>query len=174
MNTNRDALVAAINASGLWASYGAAAPLLGFGNSPRACANANWEMNARLARRDGTTNAADATKGERWVAEHPAAVLIDSILGYHTSAGGPHLHYGGAMPQELRLRKRDLRALAGLEPSTVDLRLRVSEQALRLEEWLDSHPRWMDAYPGEEHRRAVVVAFAEATALHQRLVREAK
>jgi hypothetical protein len=150
MPTDRSTLAAAINASGLWAAYGDAAGPLGFGGSARACASANWEVNARLARADGSTDSGDPTKGEAWVAAHPAEVAVSEALGYPE---------GEPLPQELRLSAADVEALAGLIPSTTDLRLRISGQTLRLEEWLEASPA------GTPHSEAVAAALASGRAL---------
>lgn len=39
-------------------------------------------VNARLARADGSTDSDDPTKGEAWVAVHPAEVAVSEALGY--------------------------------------------------------------------------------------------
>lgn len=153
----RETMARRINASGLWASYGDAAPWLGHGpRGWRACAKQNWALNARLARLDGTTDHEDQTKGEVWIAAHPAEVLLDTILGYHVSSGGSHLHKGGVMPKELRLGKADLSALAGRSRPHWTLTHRIGDQALKLEEWLQYAP--LD----HEHRAYVESAMEQA------------
>lgn len=143
----------ALEASGLWASYGEAAQLLGYGDSARACATANWERNLPLARADGRTEASSPHQGEAWIEAwiraHPEKAAIEAARGYESH---------DPKPQELRLDRDDLEALAGLQPPSVHLRLRVSEQALRLEEWLEANP----AHP---HRAAIEAAMLESKAL---------
>jgi hypothetical protein len=165
----RETLAARINASGLWASYGDACEPLGYGpRGWRACAEKNWENNVRLARKDGTTDHhEDPTKGQEWMDEHPEIVLIDSILGYQTSSGGPH-HHTGRMPKDKQLSAREVLMLAGQVRPTASLTIRIFDQCLLLEEWLEAAP--LDA----PHRTHVEDAMEQTKELLRLLASDKK
>lgn len=156
MTTDKAALLAAINDSGLWATYGDAAPLLGYGNG-RALAQANWDhaSHTRLADRHGRTDAVDETRAEAWRAseEGQAALAVDRAFGY------PHPEEE-AKPPTLRLEPRELRMLAGLEPSDVALRNRVRGQQIALECHADEsaadHPHYASLWAAVGRARALV------------------
>lgn len=129
---SRPRLAEDLEASGLWASYGDAAGPLGYGHA-RPCANANWEiLRTRLARPDGTTDSkSDPERSARWREQNPAPALVGDLFGY--PANGPK-------PQDLRITSEEVEMLAGTRVPSVSLILRVGDQALRLEEWLQEAP----------------------------------
>lgn len=117
MSARTDHAVRVITNSGLWASFGDAAKVIG--TAPRALANDMWDSDCVLARADGTVESEDAEKEARWVESHPEAVRRDAAFGYRM---------GRPRPQELRLTPSEIRMLLGEMECTAALRIRLNDQ----------------------------------------------
>lgn len=157
-------LRAAVNASGLWASYADMAEVeRGSRTHALPLATANWDprLHCRLADRNGLAQATGEgpPQGlEAYLADPltQSSRAVDEAWGYDLSEEAPR-------PEPLRLSVQELAMLAGEEPATAGLRLRVKFQWMALEEAAEALP------PAHPHLDAIWSAVEAGKALERRL-----
>jgi hypothetical protein len=96
----------ALNASGLWASYGDVAEATGWGHG-RSVANLNWEAGYRFADRHGYAEGGPEDREQRWTRVNVAEHAANLAFGYLPNVQAPTAWRAGIA---------DLRRLGGYEP----------------------------------------------------------
>lgn len=127
------AVTQALNASGLWASYGDFARAIGWGeHGARGAGRANITLGARLALNDGTASPTERpapTRAARngtgisspqWNHADPV-MCVNDVFGYYD---GPGVQW----PDSWRASVTDLRRLVGAEPMTERLVNRLNRR----------------------------------------------
>lgn len=127
-NDRERRLLEAVFVSGLWASYGDVAELLGTGARAYAMGTWNRPGRSRLARQNGDSWSTDIEKERRYQAmdRNRDADAVSVAFGYDMRIGGR------PFPQKWRATVSDMRMLLGEQVATSALKERVEARR----EWL--------------------------------------